>query len=437
MGLPSRRRWRKLAAATIAVLVMVAGCTAAPTAPAAGPSSAAAAPEHPVLPWEGGPAYYGAYPAMRDAGWTDPSFFPIGAWFHAVIAQSDVSLDKSVGINTYVELADYSDMSIVRSNGMFAITNGARKGTGSETVGWLLDDETDMYAGAGSEPWTGKSPGQGQICQAVELRCGYTVMEARKNAQPEDGRALYANYGKGVFMWQSAEDAAQFVNKYVDVVSDDIYWYTDPGICNEALTNAGIRADQCRLAANYGAVIDRMRMLDGLDGKRQPIWAFVETGQPFPNGGKITGDQVAGAAMNSIVHGARGIIYFNLSYDQSCKTWVLRDPCGAAVVPSVERVNRQITQLAPVLNTQSFDLPLGPGLDTMVKEYRGSYYVFSMLGRGAPPGKVTLNLPPWVAVSSTAEVMFENRTVPISKDGELTDSLDAEYSYHVYKVTPA
>ena len=38
----------------------------------------------------------------------------------------------------------------------------------------------------------------------------------------------YANYGKGVIFWQSDADAAAFVNGYTDIVSADIYWYTDP-----------------------------------------------------------------------------------------------------------------------------------------------------------------------------------------------------------------
>ena len=42
-----------------------------------------------------------------------------------------------------------------------------------------------------------------------------------------------------------------------------------------------ISGAQVRRAANYGYQIDRVRQLDALDGRRQPIWAFVETGWPF------------------------------------------------------------------------------------------------------------------------------------------------------------
>src|SRR5512142_2043004 len=75
----------------------------------------------PMIPWEGGPAYYASFPVARAAGWTDPGFFPIGVWFESVLTQADVDLDKAAGLNTYVELTSNSDIDLIRRNGMFAI----------------------------------------------------------------------------------------------------------------------------------------------------------------------------------------------------------------------------------------------------------------------------------------------------------------------------
>ena len=411
-----------------------ASAASASPAPVAGSASTT---DRPRVPWEGGPSYYEAFPAMRDAGWTDPRFFPIGAWFQAAIAPEDVKSDKSIGINTYVEMTENSDMSLVRASGMFAFAGGPRVNQGGETVGWVLEDEADMYAGPGAGEWTGNFAGEGQICQPESARCGYSIMRARKAQHPADGRALYANYGKGVFLWETDEEAAPFINEFPEVVSTDIYWYTDPRICDEAANSLGTPQNQCRLAANYGAVIDRERYLDGMDGRRQPIYGVVEVGKPFSDGGSITPEQIAGAVMNSIIHEARGIIYFTHTYADTCGTTVLRDSCGADLRPAVARVNERVRELAPVLNTQSFESVPNPEVDTMLKEFNGSYYLFSMLGRGLAPGTHTVTLPSWLAGASSAEVMFEDRTVELSVDGELVDTFDAETAYHIYKIIPA
>ncbi|AUX48795.1 uncharacterized protein SOCE26_103360 [Sorangium cellulosum] len=234
----------------------------------------------PLVPWEGGPAYYGAHPYTDAAGWDDPEFFPIGVWYEGVYSQGDIDLDRDAGINTYVELTSGSDLALIRQNGMFAVAGIG--GMGSETVGHMLTDEADMWAGPGDAAWTGNSPGQGDICSPASASCGYTVMQTLVDHTPPDGRVRYANYGKGVMLWESVNQAQRFVNTYTEVVSNDIYWYTDPNICGEMQTFLGLPSSTCRLSANYGVTMDKMRQLDGMDGKRQPIWAFGLGRPPGP-----------------------------------------------------------------------------------------------------------------------------------------------------------
>jgi hypothetical protein len=380
----------------------------------------------PRVPWAGGPAYYARFPAAA-AGWTDPRFFPIGVWFESVIQQDNVDLDKAAGLNTYVELTDTSKMALVRSNGMFAILSKPLPGYGSETVAWLITDEADMTYGPGSDPWTGRDGWNTCIpIQDEHGQCGYSVMQALSDRLPKDGRPRYANFGKGVLVWESDAEAERFVNNYTDFTSADLYNYTDPH-----------QPPEDRRAAQYGALIDRMHKLDATDGNRQPIWAFIEVGHPFTENDAptINGDQIAGAVWNSLIHEARGIIYFNHNFGGPCiSQHVLRDKCGAAIRPTVTEVNRQITELAPVLSTQSYQWTFHPALDTMLKEHDGSYYVFTMPGPGSRTGNYTLALPEGVR-GTHAEVLYENRQVPIGPAG-LTDSFDAEYQYHIYRITP-
>jgi hypothetical protein len=254
-----------------------------------------------------------------------------------------------------------------------------------------------------------------------------------------DDRMRYANFGKGVMFWQSDSEAQRFVNDYTSVVSNDIYWYTDPNVCGSSSEgpSIGITKANCRRAANYGLTMDTMRKLDGADGKRQPVYAFVEVGHPFTedDAPTITADQIAGATVNSLIHEARGILYFNHNFGSPCiSQHVLRDSCGNAVRPAVTELNKRITSLAPVLNTQSYEWKFNPKLDTMLKAHDGSYYVFAMPGRDGGTGAQTLTLPTGIG-GATAEVLFENRSVAIT-GGAIVDTFSQEFSYHIYKITP-
>ncbi|GIJ27069.1 hypothetical protein Vqi01_22310 [Micromonospora qiuiae] len=394
----------------------------------------------PRVAWEGGPSYYASFPVANAAGWTNHNFFPIGVWYESVLTQHDVDLDRTAGLNTYVMLTSNSDLSLVRRNGMFAVVDTDVPGQGAETTAWWLNDEVDMWAGPGASAWTGNYPGEGQICVGGKLDCGFEVLRRLSAELPTgDGRMRYANFGKGVMFWETDSDSSRFVNGYTSLFSSDIYWYTDPNVCLSSSEgpSIGVTASTCRRAANYGLTMQRMRQVDGLDGKRQPIWAFVELGHPASEDSAptITAPQIAGAVMNSLINEARGIIYFNHNFGGPCITQhVLRDACGAAVRPTVTELNKRIIGLAPVLNTQSYAWTFNRRLDTMLKEYAGSYYLFAMPGRTGGTGTQGLTLPPGLTANQ-AQVLFENRTVPIS-GGMITDNFASEHSYHIYKIIP-
>ena len=410
----------------------VSGDATTSTWPATPAPSGPSRSELPRVPWAGGPGYYSAFPAMARAGWADPSFFPIGVWYEAVTSSQDTALDKAAGLNTYFELTASSDISLVRDSGMFAIPSTQLKGYGPETVGWLLTDEVDLWGHEGNAPWTGKFPGEGSICVPESALCGYTVLQTLRDKLPQgDGRARYANFGFGMEFFIKDELAAKFLD-YTDVSSMDTYWYTDTGMCEMSHTPA----DLCKRSSSYGSTMDRIRELDARNRKLQPIYAFVETGMPFAQfDTAIQPDELTGAVMSSLIHEARGVIYFNHNFGGPCiSQHVLRDACGAKIRPAVTEMNRRIKELAPVLNTQSIQYQFSPDVDTMFKEHNGSYYVFAMNARGRPPGSHPLVLPGGLN-ASRAEVLFENRAVPIEA-GQLTDTFAAEYTYHVYKITP-
>jgi F5/8 type C domain/PKD domain len=370
---------------------------------------------------DGGTGWYGQFSNPFSTG---PGFFPLGVWFESVTEQHDVNLDKDVGLNTYVVLTGNSNIPLVNSNGMRALlqTDEPRfRPSGPETAGWVLSDEIDMTSAT-----------------CADLR-------AQHAAKPPDGRLGYANYGKGVAFWRSDSEAACLVNG-TDLVSDDIYWFTDPNVCWSSSEGpafyrkpAPLPLSECRRASNYGDLVDKMRRLDNMDGQRKPIWAFVEVGHPFgnhQNSRTIAPAEVRAAVWHSLIAGARGISYFNHNFGGSCiSQHVLRDVCGAAVRPTVRDVNAQIKQLAPVLNAPSVTSghSASSNLKTLVKWQNGRFHVFagSALGSNQGPHTGTVSIP--CVGNATATVVGESRTVPVV-GGSFSDQFVDGNAVHIYRI---
>lgn len=411
----------------------------------------------PRVGWESGPDYYAAFPKAAAAGWTDPGFFPVGAWYMRANQQSDIDTYKSLGFNTTFEIENPASLPLFRSNGIHAIHgHHDSPNVSSETVGWLLPDEADMWGGPGDAAWTGNYPGQGPVCSPENAACGYTIMQTALNNLPAfDGRLMFSNFGKGVMFWQSDAQARRFVDDYTSAFSADIYWYTDNDVCLHAqgpvrIPGTGpiseytglpnLTEAECRRASNYGVTMQRMRELDAFNVGRQPIYAFVEIGHPFNGQGRtITPDQMAGAVMSSLINEARGIIYFKHNFGGACVTNdAIIDNCSPATRARLAEINGRIKTLAPVLNTQSYEWQFNAGLDTMLKVHGGAVYVFAMIGPAPAPlttQPVSFTLPPEIAHYRNVEVMFENRTLTAT-NGRFDDAFAHEWTYHVYRITP-
>lgn len=373
---------------------------------------------------DGGDDYFDQYPLAR--GLDD--VFPIGVWFESVTGPEDIAIDKANGINTYVQLTSGSDLALIRQNGMYAFTDFAT----SASTGLMLSDETDMWAGPGDGAWN-----PGGSCVAGD--CGYTVQTTLLQGVPDD-TLVYSNYGKGVLFWETDAQASRFVNDFQDVVSVDGYWFTDPNICsaweggNLLAAGRALSDSRCRNAANYGANVDRVRALVNPVGSK-PVWNFVEVGHPASEdwAPTITGPQIRAAVWSSIIHGARGIIYFNHNFGGTCQSQhVLRDDCGATVRPAVATLNSQINQLAPVLNSATLDgaLTVSAGVDATVKAYDGALYVIA--GASNATSKVaTFTLT--CASGGTATVINEGRSLPVVA-GSFRDTFTDGNAVHIYRI---
>jgi hypothetical protein len=373
------------------------------------PSGCPPATGYTTVPPDGGAGYYGRFASPLSSG---PGYFPIGVWGAYDQTQANMDKDAAVGINTYVWAADSNFMDDIRADGRFHVIQdeGSRTNVGSETAGWLLGDEIDMTRGPGACPG---------------------AIDSIKAGLPADGRLRYANYGKGVLIWGATgynghndTSSACFVNRQ-DLTSADLYWFTDPYETNHP---------QSGTAWGYGWSVERMRMLDAKDGKRQPIWNFVEVGCPFSNGGCITPAQIRAAVWHSIIAGARGIIYFNHSFGGPCPTHhVLRSSCGdyPAVQAEVAKTNALVEKLAPVLNspTVTSGFEHSPTVRATAKLTGDTFHVIAGSAENAV-SQATFELP---VGDTVATVVGEDRTLSVTA-GAFSDSFANGNSVHAYRI---
>lgn len=421
-------------------LLVAGACFASCTGPVPDPGASPTPTPTPGPSWagepswrevDGGPGYYDRFsPTLPE----DARAFPVGVWLESVTDPGDVVLDRGAGLTTYVDLTTDSDLALLDGTGLAALVSR----TDPRAAGGVLADEVDMWAGAGDSAWTGLWPGQGEVCDPANTPCGYSVQAAVRAGLPAEA-LTYANYGKGVAFRLDDAEAARFVNDYADVVSADTYWFTDPHICGgheggmllaggQPLTEA-----ECRRPAHYGATVDRVRGLVDPPGSR-PVWAFVELGHPFSedDAPTITGPQVRAAVWSSVIHGARGVVYFNHSFGGDCESFhLLREPCGADVRPWVTEVNARLAELGPALAAPFLDgAVLADGaVDTAVKVDGGRQV---LIAAATGDGAATVRFDLRCAADGPVTVLGEERTLAI-EDGAFTDAFADGLAVHLYR----
>ena len=408
-----------------AVVASVAGLLlTACTAPMV-KTSAQGVSELPKQPWEGGPQYWEQFPDAAAYGWSDPGYFPIALWWGVFEDDAEVKWDKDHGINTYIVTNPESPTAypLMEKHGMSWI-GGPLPGMNRDSPAWVgdfLDDEVD-----GRFP-----PSEGQA-----------ELESIAGGLPDHQKFRYANYTNQVISWMDQPNAEKYVNAYTDAVSIDMYWYT-ASFCDHdpfqgSVFLAPIEQKTCRTASSYGQTVVGLQERDATDQHLQALWNFVEL-VPIDGGYSLNPLQVKGAVMASLIAGARGIVWFNNSFGGECETGnAIRTAQYApdwACSPNVEamkQINSFTQQLAPVLNTQSYEWNFGPGLRTMLKLVEDDAYVFAMTD--GTTGTRSLQLPEGVT-AATAEVVGEGRTITID-GGKITDDFAEESTFHVYRIGP-
>ena len=363
----------------------------------------------PYAQWEFGPS-------------SDPNFFPIGVWLQN---PSKASQYKAAGFNFYFGLwqgPTEFQLIALQSHGMRVICDqnevGLSHRNDSLIMGWMHGDEPD------NAQWNAATQSYDPFVPTQEIIDDYHDIVANDSKRP-----VFLNLGQGVANdeWKgrgsgaSLDDYPEYV-KGADVVSFDVY----PVV--------GINKDNGEEYLWYQAKgVDRLREWTNYE---KPIWNFIECTHISNPDKKATPQQVKAEVWMSLIHGSRGICYFVHQFEPTfIEAALLVD---GEMLSAVTEINRQIHELAPVLNSPTIEngttvvssestIPI----DAMVKHYDGSTYLFAVPMRlGPATGSFEFT---GYSGSASLEVLGEDRTINVV-DGIFEDSFET-YEVHLYKIS--
>jgi hypothetical protein len=271
-----------------------------------------------------------------------------------------------------------------------------------------------------------------------DIIAGYNSIKGNDSTRP-----VYLNLGQGVACdaWYGRGDRTNHPEDYIeyakgaDILSFDTYpmnvfplpessapWFKAfNNVVAQDIRYVGIGVSRLREFANY----------------QKPVWVWIEcTNINGDSRYALTPVHVRAEVWMAIIHGARGIGYF---CHQFAPTFIEAGLlANAEMTDTVHSVNDRITELAPVLNTQTVANGAGIVLsdtsvtvDKMVKRFGGYTYLFAVVTKSGNTS-VSFSLRDFQG-NSTIEVIGENRSIPVV-DGIFEDVF-SNYAVHIYKVS--
>ena len=359
-----------------------------------------------------------------NAPWSDPDFFPLAVWLQA---PANAQRYRQAGINTYVALwkgPTEEQLARLKATGMYVICeqNGiSRRHLGdTNIIGWMHNDEPDNAQTRGARF------GFGSPIPPEKIFADYQSMT---NADPT--RPVLLNLGQGV-AWDGwygrgnrnhhPEDYPKYLQG-CDFASFDIY---------------PVNHTSSEVAGNLWFVARGVERLVEWTGGRKPVWNCLETTRIANLERKPTPHEVRCEAWMSLIHGSRGLIYFAHQFKPKfIEAALLAD---SEMLAAVTALNRQITELAPVLNSPTLQnaatvQSTNPAVPValMVKQHAGTTYLFAVAMReGTTTAKFTL---PGAAGTQQWEVLGENRTIA-GQDGSFQDRF-GPWDVHLYRLPVA
>jgi hypothetical protein len=395
------------------------------------------------IPWEGGPSWWttavnGDVMTMAEAaGWAEDTWFPLGNWLGRNDA-GDVATYLDCGINVYMSMTHTPNtVTNATSQGMHVLAQAnewtdGEIGSNPLVVGWLPMDEPDLFS-----TWP-----------------AYQTAVANIRAK-DDGRFAWTNWAVGPLDIGFFSDQTPAGMNLVDANCIDQYAHTSPTVrehfhnyngSDPAPQWPGPHNDDAyaERSASYGWLADQMQANELAGGALTPTWVTVETKLPYlgnePGKDIILYAEMKGAIWSSLIHEARGIMYFDFNgfYDANLPVGSIDPNTGVAVDtgdPAITNCEAALgAYVAPVLNTQSYVFDFGAAnIDTMLKAKDGYAYIFAIPGFEFTSGSKTFTVTGSGIGGTNVEVVDEARNLTIS-GGSFSDTYTNEYDVHIYKV---
>lgn len=377
-------------------------------APAAEEPNAPA--QFPYARWQNGP------PA-------DANYFPIGVWLQH---PRHAARYKAAGFNLYVGLwrgPTTEQLAELERAGMAVICAqndvGLAQKTNRVIVGWMHDDEPDNAQALGN------GRGYGPPIPPADIQRDYERMRRTDPTRP-----VLLNLGQGV-AWDNwigrgvrrnhPEDYPEYV-RGCDIASFDIY----PVVHSSP-----------EVAGKLEFVARGVERLVRWAGETRIVWNCIECTRIGNEAVKPTPDQVRAEVWMALIHGSRGLIYFVHQFRPVFREAALFD--DAEMLAAVTTINRQIHELAPVLNSPTvadgFTVESAAGdapIAGLMKRFGRATYLFAVNMRNRPArGTFALREAPG---GVTVEPLGESRSLAI-EGGKFTDDFKP-YEVHLYRIAP-
>ncbi len=407
---------------------------------------------------DGGPTYYQSngmtYAAA--AGWDSPSFFPIGAYYAPLLTQSDAARWLDLGLNTGFRLVSNTGTpALAKSNGIWLVPDPGDESLtyGSETIGFLAEDEPATWAAAIAE--LNSVPAATQAGRFWWINNTWNFIQYGPPTNTPGGTdASFLSTRAGL------------ANRHFDIQSVDIYWFTgasDPyqpyggHLIYGTSGTANLTADQDKRGSHYGDMVDLIR-------KQQttypaPILQFVENGGPYTTNTNTTyatayttPAELNAGVWSAIMHGARMICYFNHSFggpgtsdDNLAQTYFQTVQSGqtTSIYAQTKATNALVKQLAPVINSPTAvgyvtvnpagAFPSFSGFDVTAKYAGGGFTVIALPRYSETLTNQTATFTTADKYSGPVTVVNENRTVTAA-NGVFSDVFATANTVHIYQI---
>jgi hypothetical protein len=351
----------------------------------------------------------------------DPSFFPIAVWLQA---PRNAERYRQASINTYVGLwrgPTEEQLAQLKQAGMRLVceqNSVALKHLDDPTIiAWMHGDEPDNAQSLG------EGKGYGPPIAPEKIVADYRRIRAADPSRPVllnlgQGVAWDGWYGRGVRS-RHPEDYPQYIEG-CDIASFDIY---------------PVVHDHKEVSGNLWFVARGVERLVQWGGGKKVVWNCLECTRISNPDRKASPHQVRAEAWMSLIHGSQGLIYFVHQFKPEFREAALLE--DADMLAAVTALNKEITSLAPVLNspalpgavavtTESSSIPIA----VCARKHDGALYVFAVaLREGTTAASFRLE---GTAAAKQVEVLGENRTIKLNQ-GAFQDKFDS-WDVHLYKV---